>query len=322
MKFVDYYEILGVRRDATQDEIRKAYRRLAHKFHPDVATDAGSEDKFKDISVAYATLKDPEKRAAYDQLGRHAQGDEFVPPRQWREHFSTGNQGGPEMDFSDVDLSDLLAAFAAAQRDGSSTRYHSTHTIPGQDYDAALPVTLEQAYNGADTDITLAMSEPDSQGLLRRVSKTFRVHIPKGATDGQRLRLAGQGEPGIYGGKPGDLYLTIQLQPHPVYRASGHDLFLDLPLAPWEAALGAIVQIPTLGGPVEMTIPAGTTAGRKLRLAGRGLPRARSSPGDLFAVVQITLPAQLTPEERRLFKQLAEVSKFRPRAKLERGNQI
>lgn len=321
MKFVDYYETLGVKRDATQDEIRKAYRKLAHKYHPDVAAASDTEEKFKDISIAYATLKDPEKRAAYDQLGQHSQGDDFVPPRQWREHYGAGAQGFSEADFSDVDLSDFLAAFAASQQNGGDPRHRSARPLAGQDYDSALPVTLEQIYSGADTEVTLNMPERDGNGLLRQASKTFRVHIPKGASDGQRLRLAGQGGPGLNGGRSGDLYLTLQVQPHPVYKVSGNDLFIDLPLTPWEAALGATVQVPTLGGLVEMTIPPNTTAGRKLRLSGRGLPDSKSTHGNLFAVVTITIPAQLSPEERALFEQLAAVSKFRPRAKLKTGTQ-
>lgn len=319
MKYVDYYETLGVQRDATQDEIRKAYRRLAHKYHPDVAAGADTEEKFKDISLAYATLKDPEKRAAYDQLGRHAQGEDFVPPHQWREHFDAGPQGYSDMDFSDVDLADFLAAFAAAQQGTSGHRRQASRAVPGQDYDTTLPVTLEQVYSGADTQVSLTIPELDGHGLLRQTPKTFRVHVPKGASDGQRLRLAGQGGPGFNGGKQGDLYLTIQVRPHSLYKTSGHDLFIDLPLAPWEAALGTAVQIPTLGGVVEMTIPAGTTAGRKFRLSGRGMPDSKGKHGDLYAVVSITVPAQLSAKERELFRQLAEVTTFRPRAKFETG---
>lgn len=321
MKFVDYYETLGVKRDATRDEIRKAYRKLAHKYHPDVATGADTEEKFKDIAVAYATLKDSEKRAAYDQLGRHSQGEEFVPPRQWRENFSTGSNGYSDMDFSDVDLSDLMAAFAAAQRGEGSGRQGAARAVHGQDYDTALPVTLEQIYSGADTEITLTLPERDERGLPRQTSRTFRVHIPKGASDGQRLRLAGQGGPGFNGGNAGDLYLTIQIKSHPLYRVSGQDLYIDLPLAPWEAALGTTVEIPTLGGPVEMTVPPLTGAGRKLRLSGRGLPGAGTAQGNLFAVVTIIIPKELSDKESELFKQLAAVSPFRPRAAFDTGNQ-
>lgn len=319
MKFVDYYETLGVSRDATQDQIRKAYRKLAHKHHPDVADDPEAEEKFKDVSVAYATLKDPEKRAAYDQLGKRRQGEEFVPPRQWRDHFTDGAAGFADTDFSDIDLSDLLAAFAAARRAEGDPHRGAARAVRGQDYDVTLPVTLEQIYSGADTEFTLTLPEADEHGLLRQTPKTFRVHIPKGASEGQRLRLAGQGGSGFNGGPRGDLYLTLQLKSHPLYRVSDNDLYIDLPLSPWEAALGATVEVPTLGGTVELNIPAGTPAGRKLRLGGRGLPGPGNSKGNLYAVVTITIPKELTAKERELFRELAAVSNFRPRATLGKG---
>lgn len=312
MKYVDYYQALGVSRDASQDEIKKAYRKLAHKYHPDVSKDAGAEEKFKDVAEAYATLKDPEKRAAYDELGRHPQGEEFVPPRQWREQFNE-----TAADFSDVDLADLLAAFAAAQ--GANAHERAQRPMHGQDFEVSLPVTLEQIYNGAETEISLSLPEYDAHGLAHRVAKTFRVRVPKGATDGQRLRLAGKGAPGLNGGKPGDLYLIMKIEPHSLYRVNGNDLYLDLPLTPWEAALGGTVQVPTLGGTVELKIPAGTIAGRKLRLAKRGLPAAVGEQGDLYAVVHIDVPKTLTQRERELLTQLAAESTFNPRAALHTG---
>lgn len=311
MKYVDYYKVLGVERDATLADIKKAYRKLAHQHHPDVSKDTGSEEKFKDISVAYATLKDPEKRAAYDELGRHPQGEEFVPPHQWQEHFHESSA-----DFADVDLADLLAAFAAAQQ----TRGGQTQPpLRGPDYEVPVTVSLEQIYNGAETEITVSVPEYDSHGLLHHIPKTFRVRVPKGASDGQRLRLPEKGGSGLRGGKPGDLYIVMNIQPHKLYRISGNDLYIDLPLAPWEAALGASVQIPTLGGPVEMTIPPGTVSERKLRLGKRGLPNANGVQGDLYAVVRIDVPKTLTERERELFSQLAAASSFNPRAHLDAG---
>ncbi|SHH83410.1 DnaJ C-terminal domain-containing protein [Pollutimonas bauzanensis] len=312
MKYIDYYKVLGVERDATLADIKKAYRKLAHKYHPDVSKGTGAEEKFKDISVAYATLKDPEKRAAYDELGRHPQGEEFVPPHQWQEHFHES-----AADFADVDLADLLAAFAAAQQ--SERRGRAQPSMRGPDYEVPVSVTLEQIYNGAETEITVSVPEYDSHGLLHRVPKTFRVRIPKGASDGQRLRLPEKGGAGLRGGKPGDLYIVMNIQPHRFYRVSGNDLYIDLPLAPWEAALGATVQIPTLGGPVEMTIPPGTVAGRKLRLGKRGLPAGSGAQGDLYAVVHIAVPKTLNARERELFSQLAAASSFNPRAQLNAG---
>lgn len=312
MKYVDYYQVLGVDRNATLDDIKKAYRRLAHTYHPDVSKEAGAEDKFKQIAEAYATLKDPEKRQAYDNLGRHPQGEEFVPPQSWQQSFSEG--GG---DFSDVDLADLMAAFAAAQ--GRGQPRHGLRAMRGEDFDIAVPVTLEQVYQGAETDITVALPQLDDHGLLRRHPRTFRVQIPKGAVDGQRLRLPEKGGPGLNGGKPGDLYLIMQLQPHRLYRVDGQDLFIDLPLTPWEAVLGAVIQVPTLGGRVELTVPAGTTSDRKLRLSHRGLPGARGAPGDLYAVVRIDVPKQPTAREQALLGQLAAESAFDPRAQLYAG---
>ncbi len=312
MKYVDYYQALGVNRDASPDEIKKAYRKLAHKYHPDVSKDSSAEEKFKAVAEAYATLKDPEKRAAYDELGRHPQGEEFVPPRQWREQFHES-----AADFSDVDLADLLAAFAAAQ--GGHARERAQHPLRGQDFEVSLPVTLEQIYTGAETEISLSLPEYDEHGLAHRIAKTFRVRVPKGATDGQRLRLAGKGAPGLHGGKPGDLYLIMRIEPHKTYRVNGNDLYIDLPLAPWEAALGATVEIPTLGGAVEMKIPPGTIAGRKLRLGKRGLPAATGEQGDLYAVAHIDIPQTLTPREQELFAQLAAESAFNPRAPHPKG---
>ncbi|MEO6959401.1 MAG: DnaJ C-terminal domain-containing protein [Burkholderiaceae bacterium] len=315
MKYVDYYEALGVSRDATQDDIKKAYRKLAHKYHPDVSKSADAEEKFKTIAQAYATLKDPEKRAAYDTLGSHPQGEEFVPPRQWQEQFHEAPGG-----FADVDLADLLAAFAAAQRGNAQER--AQRPLRGQDFEIPVSVTLEQIYAGAETEISVALPEYDQQGLLHRVPKTFSVRLPKGASNGQRLRLAGKGGSGLNGGKPGDLYVVMEIQPHKLYRVGGNDLYMDLPLAPWEAALGASVQIPTLGGSVEMTIPSGTVAGRKLRLSKRGLPSANGLQGDLYAVVHIQVPQALTTRERELFTQLAAESRFKPRAQLNAGAEL
>lgn len=307
MKYIDYYDVLGVPRDASPEQIKKAYRKLAHQYHPDVSQDPEAEHKFKEIAEAYATLKDPEKRAAFDNLGRHAPGEDFVPPGQWQQHFQQGSA-----DFSDVDLADLLAAFAAAQR--AEQHQRSRMPLQGQDFETTLPISLEQAYNGGEADLTINVMEEDPHGMPRRVPKTFRIRIPKGVTDGQRLRLPQKGGSGINGGRPGDLYVTMQFQSHPYFRVSKQDLYIDLPLAPWEAALGAAVEVPTLGGLVELNIPAGTVAGRKLRLTGRGLPDATGKHGDLYAIAKIDIPPRLSPRERELMQQLAAESSFNPRA--------
>ncbi len=305
MKYVDYYKVLGLERDATEADIRKAYRSLAHKYHPDVSKEPDAENKFKEVAEAYATLKDPEKRAAYDDLGRHQPGDDFVPPNQWQQHFHESSG-----DFSDVDLSDLLKAFAEAQREGAAN--YARRPRHGETFEFTMPVTLEQVYNGAETEISVAVPDYDAQGLLHRVPKTFRIRIPKGAADGQRLRLAGKG----------DLFVTMKLQPHRYFQLDGNDLTLQVPLAPWEAVLGTTVEIPTLGGPVALTIPPGTVAGRKMRLSKRGMPGSGGVQGDLYAVITIEVPATVTEREKALYTELAAASSaFEPHRQRFAGDQ-
>lgn len=312
MKFKDYYSILGVERNATTDAIKKAYRKLAHKYHPDVSKDPKGEEQFKEVAEAYQTLKDPDKRAAYDNLGRHQPGEDFRPPPDWDRQF-----GGGGFSFEDVDLSDL---FANLGRGGARGHRQGTNIpIPGQDFEVTAPVTLADAYSGTEMDLNLQVPEYDGQGRLHRVPLVFRARIPKGVTDGDRLRLPGKGGKGLNGGPNGNLYLNIALQPHPLYRVTGHDLYLDLPLAPWEAALGATVEVPTLGGPVNLKVPAGTSSGRKLRLGGRGLPKRDAGAGDLYATIQIVAPAAPGEREQALYKELAEISKFNPRSAIPGG---
>jgi curved DNA-binding protein len=301
MKYKDYYAILGIERNADLEAIKKAYRKLAHKYHPDVSKDPQGEAKFKDVAEAYATLKDPEKRAAYDQLGRHAPGEDFRPPPDW------GRQFGDSQAFEDIDLSDLFEHFTGR---GARRR---TMPIPGQDHEVTAHISLEDAYRGTTVDLELAVPEFDGSGFARRVPRSFKARIPKGATDGQRLRLAGQGGKGLNGGRNGDLYLNIVLHPHALFRVSGHDLYLDLPLAPWEAVLGTTVELPTPGSPVRLKVPPGTLAGQKLRLAKRGLPKPHAGEGDLYAVVQIVVPGAVSERERALYQQLAQGSTFNPR---------
>jgi curved DNA-binding protein len=308
MKYKDYYQALGVDRGASQDEIKKAYRKLAHQYHPDISKDPKGEERFKEVAEAYSTLKDPEKRREYDSLGRRPAGESFTPPPDWQQHFGGGNQSY----FDDMDLSDILSAFTGARRGNGRARGRD-FPMPGQDFEVTVPATLEQIYRGDDIDVNVEVPEYDEHGIPHRVPRTFRVHIPKGATDGQRLRLPGKGGPGRNGGRPGDLYVRIALQPHPLYRVEGHDLYLDLPLAPWEGVLGAKVLVPTLGGSVELTIKPGTSTGQRLRLAKRGLPKPDGGAGDLYAVVRIEVPKTVTPREHELYEELAAVSKFNPR---------
>lgn len=299
MKYKDYYAALGVARDADDQAIKKAYRKLARQHHPDVSKDAGAEARFKEVAEAYATLKDPEKRAAYDALGQRRGGEEFSPPPQWQQDF-TGRAG-----FEDLDLADLLDALARGR--GHGQRRSGTVPLRGQDFETTARVSLEDAHRG--TTLSLDVTHEDG-------TRTLAVTVPAGVTDGQRLRLRGKGGPGRHGGPAGDIYLHIQLAPHPVFRTDGHDLYFDLALAPWEAVLGADVQVPTLDGPVVLTVPQGTQAGRKLRLRGRGLANGRGGRGDLYALVHVAVPATLTPRERELFEELARESRFDPRATL------
>lgn len=312
MKYSDYYAALGVERGASQDDIKKAYRRLAQKYHPDVSKEPEAEARFKEIAEAYQTLKDPEKRAAYDALGTRKPGEEFRPPPDWAQRH--GAPGGPEgFSFEDIDFADLFSRFGARGGGRGQPFGGADARMPGQDFEVPVAISIEDAYAGTTLDLQLSMPEYDAAGHIRRVPHQVKARIPPGAIDGQRLRLRGKGGRGMNGGRDGDLYLDISLKPHPVYRAAEHDLYVDLPVAPWEAALGAAVEVSTPGGPVNLKIPAGTSSGRKLRLAGRGLPRPGGGAGDLFAVVQIAVPDQLSAREKELFAALAEASAFDPR---------
>ncbi|HEU4779244.1 MAG TPA: DnaJ C-terminal domain-containing protein [Steroidobacteraceae bacterium] len=305
MKYADYYAALGVERGASADEIKKAYRRLAQKYHPDVSKEPGAEARFKEVAEAYQTLKDAGKRAAYDALGSRPPGEEFRPPPDWaRQH---GGAGSDHFSFEDVDFSDLFSSFGGARGAGRGG------PLPGQDFEVPVELSLEDAFRGTTLSLSLSMPEYDASGQLRRTPHTVKARIAPGAVDGQRLRLPGKGGKGFRGGRDGDLYLDIALKSHRLYRSTGHDLFLDLPLAPWEAALGAVVEIPTLSGPVSLRVPAGTAAARKLRLGGRGLPKPGGGAGDLIAVAQIVVPAQIGDRERGLYQELAEASGFDPR---------
>jgi curved DNA-binding protein len=323
MKYADYYAALGVERGASADEIKKAYRRLAQKYHPDVSKEPGAEARFKEAAEAYQTLKDPEKRAAYDALGSRPQGEEFRPPPEWaRQH---GGQSGEQFSFDDVDFSDLFSRFGArgAGRTGPFGAGGSNGAMPGQDFEVPAEITVEDAFRGTTLSLSLSMPEYDESGQLRRVPHTVKARIAPGAVDGQRLRLPGKGGKGFRGGRNGDLYLDLSLKPHRLFRATGHDLYMDLPLAPWEAALGATVAVPTLAGPVSLKVPAGTSSGRKLRLSGRGLPKPRGGAGDLIAVAQVVVPAELSERERELYGELGQIandsSTFAPRRHFEEG---
>ena len=311
MKYRDYYATLGVEPTASADEIRKAYRRLARQYHPDVSKEEGAEERFKEVSEAYDTLSDQEKREAYDQLGRHRPGEDFQPSPEWDSRF------WQEGEVEDIDLADLLRQIGlhhAARRQGAAGQGPASHR--GQDYEIATSLSLEDAARGKDIAVEFSVPELGSDGRVQRHSKTARIRVPKGVSDGERLRVPGKGGPGIGTGKPGDLYLDIRLERHPLFQVAGHDLYLELPIAPWEAVLGARVELPSLEGPLTVTVPPGARSGQKLRLAGKGLPRRTEGAGDLYGVLQIVTPTVLSEKEKDLFRDLAATSTFDPRAHL------
>jgi curved DNA-binding protein len=313
MKFKDYYEILGVARTATSDEIKKTYKKLAHQYHPDISKDPEGEAKFKEIGEAYSTLKDKEKRASYDDLGRHSSGEEFRPPPNWA--GSQAGQDGQAFSFDDIDLADLFASFS---RDRRQTQWQGQQPpMPGQDYEMGTQISLEDAYHGTTVDLSFSVPEYDAQGQLKRVPHAFKVRIPKGMTNGQKMLLRGKGGKGFHGGKDGNLYLNISFIPHKLFRTLDHDLYIDLPLTVSEAALGSTVKVPTIDGAVNLKIPAGSKSGQKMRISKRGLLRHNQEQADLFAVIQVVVPTNLTDKECELFKELAEISTFNPREHFE-----
>ncbi len=315
MKYKDYYAIMGLERDARAEDIKKAYRKLARKYHPDVSKEANAEERFKEVAEAYETLKDPEKRAAYDQLGRHAAGQEFRPPPDWGQAFGAGAGGA---NFEDIDLADLFAGLTGRRQRGRG-QAGTAFAMPGRDIEAVVRLTFDQAFHGTEIELDLSMPEIDEQGMVRRVPRHLKVRVPKGVADGQKLRVPGKGGKGVNGGQDGDLYLDIEVAPHRHFRVEGQDLYLDLPLAPWEAVLGTSVVMPTPTGAISLKVPPGTRAGQRFRIAGRGMARPNASPGDLYAVVQIAVPTVVTDRERALYSELAQQSTFNPRAHLESG---
>ncbi|WP_028214093.1 DnaJ C-terminal domain-containing protein [Paraburkholderia mimosarum] len=308
MKYKDYYAILGVERTAAQDDIKRAYRKLARKYHPDVSKHTDAEDRFKELGEAYEVLKDPEKRAAYDRMGAHWRtGEDFQPPPDWDEGFEFSGAG--EQAGAPADLNDFFEAMFGRAR--------AAHARPsrarGQDHHARVFIDIEDAYRGAQRSIALQLPAIDAQGHVSLQSHTLNVSIPKGVRAGQHLRLAGQGGSGVGGGPAGDLYLEIAFREHPHFRVDGPDILLDLPVAPWEAALGGHVTVPTPDGRVEMTVPMGSAGGRRLRLKGKGIPG--NPPGDLYVLLNIVLPPADSEAAKAAYNTMRQAFNFDPRAR-------
>ncbi len=309
MEFKDYYKLLEIDRTATAADIKSAYRKLARKYHPDVSKEPQAEARFKEIGEAYEVLQDSEKRAAYDQLGdRWRAGQEFTPPPEWGAGFEFASGGGANpaeaTDYSDF-FSTLFGNFS---RHGAATRAH------GEDHHAKIFIALEDAFHGGAQTITLRSPQVDAQGRVVLRERSLNVQIPKGIREGQHIRLAGQGAPGIKGTTPGDLYLEIYFHPHPLYQVQGRDLSLSLPIAPWEATLGATVKTPTPTGVVEVKIPPGSQGGRKLRLKGRGIPGEPA--GDLYIALEVVLPKADTEQAQQIYQTMARELAFNPREAL------
>jgi curved DNA-binding protein len=311
VEFKDYYQVMGVARDATEAQVKQAYRKLARKYHPDVSKEKDAEARFKEVGEAYEVLKNPEKRAAYDQLGpNHRPGEDFRPPPDWNSdfEFSGAGRGGAG------DYSDFFESLFGAQARASSGRRRGFHPDRGEDHHAKVMLDLEASLTGGSRSFTLKMPEIDAEGRLTSKERTLNVQVPKGILPGQQIRLAGQGAKPVESGKPGDLYIEVEFQPHTLYHVDGRDLSLELPVAPWEAALGATVKTPTPGGVVELKIPPASHAGSKLRLKGRGIPA--NPPGDFYVILQIALPPADDAKAKAAYAAMAAAMPFDPRAGL------
>jgi curved DNA-binding protein len=326
MEYRDYYQILGVQRTSTADEVKTAYRRLARKYHPDVSKEPNAEERFKEVQEAYEVLKDPEKRAAYDQLGSEwKSGQQFRPPPDWGSGFEFGGGAPPrsgrragrarasagpgEEAYAGEGFSDFFSSLF-----GGGSPFGGAAHRGGRDHHARVDIPLEQAFSGTASTLELKRPELKPDGTLELRTHTVRVTIPPGVADGQLIRLVGQGEPAAEGGRAGDLYLEAHILPDRRYQLDGRDVTLTLPVAPWEAALGASVTVPTLGGPVEMHIPAGAQSGQKLRLRGRGLPGKPA--GDQYVLLKVVLPPATSADAKAVYEQMRAKLDFNPRADL------
>lgn len=300
MEFKDYYQILGVAKNATPDDIKKQYRRLARKYHPDVSKEKNAEEKFKTMKEAYEVLGDPEKRKAYDQMGSGYQGGEsFTPPPGWEFHGAHAQRGNHH---AQADFSDFFESLFGRAAHGAR---HQVFQEDGADQHSKIEITLEEAFHGSERHVTL------SHG---RATRELNIKIPAGIIEGQQIRLAGQGSAGQHGGKNGDLYLQIHIQKHALFSVDKKDIYLTLPIAPWEAALGEKIEVPTLGGKIIFTLPARAQSGQKIRLKGRGLPG--NPAGDQFVTLSIYIPEPKNDAEKALYEKMKKEMPFNPRAGL------
>ena len=319
VKYQDYYEILGVPRNAPQKKIQTEYRKLARMYHPDLNKEKGAEDRFKRVGEAYEVLGDPQKRKKYDQLGRNWQmGDDFSPPPGWQSAGAERRNGrfvfeGFGEGFSDF-FDSLFGGFGKQRSSEKDTGpFGGVINKKGPDHEAELTIPLEDAFRGARRNISLKTTVSEGPGRSKTVNKKLEVTIPKGVSEGKRLRLGGQGGDGA-GGERGDLYLTIHIAPHPKFRVVGSNIEVDVPVTPWEAALGGEITVPLIDGTARITLPPGITTGKKIRVKGKGLAGKGEPSGDLYATVKIVVPDKLSTKEKKLFQELAEISQFKPRA--------
>jgi len=324
IEFKDYYKILDLNKSASEDEIKRAYRKLARKYHPDVNKAASAEEKFKEVIEAYEVLKDPEKRKKYDDYGQNweANGSSRAEPF-WQWDFRQGDQGrgrpqhyrsSSSFDMGGAEeFSDFFRSFFGEGLAQGGRNIRSDWSTPGRSQEAEISISLADAYHGLVKNISLQAYEDNGRGRAKPVARNFRVRIPKGVHDGTTIRLTGQGEKGAGGAQDGDLLLRIRIQPDERFRLEGDDLHTIVPVSPWEAALGAKIPVETINGSVTLTVPRGSQNGRRLRLRGKGMPKKQGGAGDLIVDLDIHVPKTLSSEEERLFAELARVSRFSPR---------
>ncbi len=307
---------MGIAKDAPQDEIKRAYRKLARKYHPDVSKEKDAEERFKEVGEAYEVLKDPEKRVAYDQLGANWKAGQtgFQPPPDWDAGFEFHGGGYTGAEANGADFSDFFSSLFGQRAGGFQGARQAQHT-QGEDSHAKVFIDLEDAYHGASRSLSLRSTVLSKDGRPEIKTRTLNIKIPKGVKEGQNIRLQGQGSPSMAGGKAGNLYLKVEFNPHSIYKVEGADVSLELPIMPWEAALGAKVQVPTPAGKIDLKIPLGTSSGKRMRLKGRGIPAKIA--GDFYITLEIVLPDKLSDKEKSLYEALQkEAGSFNPRAKL------